>query len=65
MKNNGLKEGELSIPKSSIKEIIRYFTREAGVRSLEREIAKICRKVVKNNADKKNIKKLSVKPEFN
>ena len=62
MKNNGLKEGELSIPKSSIKDIIRYFTREAGVRSLEREIAKICRKVVKKNADKKSIKKLSVKP---
>ena len=64
MKNNGLKEGEISIPKSSIKEIIRYFTREAGVRSLEREIAKICRKVVKKNADKKNIKKLSVKPSL-
>ena len=47
MKNNGLKDGELSIPKSSIKDIVRYFTREAGVRSLEREIAKICRKVVK------------------
>ena len=64
MKNNGLKEGEISIPKSSIKEIIRYFTREAGVRSLEREIAKICRKVVKKNADNKNIKKLSVKPSL-
>ena len=64
MKNNGLKDGELSIPKSSIKDIIRYFTREAGVRSLEREIAKICRKVVKKNADKKNIKKLSVKPDL-
>ena len=64
MKNNGLKEGEISIPKSSIKEIIRYFTREAGVRSLEREIAKICRKVVKKNAEKKNIKKLSVKPSL-
>jgi len=62
MKNSGLKEDELSIPKSSIKDIIRYFTREAGVRSLEREIAKICRKVVKKNADKKSIKKLSVKP---
>ena len=62
MKNNGLKEDELSIPKNSIKDIIRYFTREAGVRSLEREIAKICRKVVKKNADKKSIKKLSVKP---
>ena len=62
MKNNGLKEDELSIPKNSIKDIIRYFTREAGVRSLEREIAKICRKVVTKNADKKSIKKLSVKP---
>ena len=62
MKNNGLKEDELSIPKNSIKDLIRYFTREAGVRSLEREIAKICRKVVKKNTDKKNIKKLSVKP---
>ena len=64
IKNNGLKDGELSIPKSSIKDIIRYFTREAGVRSLEREIAKICRKVVKKNSDKKNIKKLTVKPDL-
>ena len=64
MKNNGIKDGELSIPKSSIKDIIRYFTREAGVRSLEREIAKICRKVVKKNADKKSIKKLSLKPDL-
>ena len=64
MKNNGLKDGELSIPKSSIKDIVRYFTREAGVRSLEREIAKICRKVVKKNADKKSIKKLSLKPDL-
>ena len=64
MKNNGLKEEELSIPKASIKDLIRYFTREAGVRSLEREIAKICRKVVKKNADKKTIKKLSIKPSL-
>ena len=64
MKNNGLKENELSISKNSIKDLIRYFTREAGVRSLEREIAKICRKVVKNNSDKKTIKKLSVKPSL-
>ena len=64
MKNNGLKENELSISKNSIKDLIRYFTREAGVRSLEREIAKICRKVVKNNSDKKTIKKLSIKPSL-
>ena len=64
MKNNGLKEGELSITKKSIQDLIRYFTREAGVRSLEREIAKICRKVVKNNSEKKTIKKLNLKPDL-
>jgi len=64
MKNNGLKEGELSIAKKSIQDLIRYFTREAGVRSLEREIAKICRKVVKNNSEKKTIKKLNLKPDL-
>src|SRR5688572_13637645 len=47
MKTNGLKSGELSIAESAIRDIIRYYTREAGVRSLEREISKICRKVVK------------------
>ncbi len=61
-KNNGIKEKELSITKNSIKDLIRYFTREAGVRSLEREIAKICRKVVKKNADSKKPKNISIKP---
>ena len=61
-KNNGLKDNELSITKNSIKDLIRYFTREAGVRSLEREIAKICRKVVKKNADLKKPKNISIKP---
>jgi ATP-dependent Lon protease len=46
-KNNGLKEGELSVTEPAIRDIIRYYTREAGVRSLEREISKICRKAVK------------------
>jgi len=46
MKNNGLKEGELSISDAAIRDIVRYYTREAGVRGLDREIAKICRKVV-------------------
>ena len=47
MENNGLKEGEIKIEESAIRDIVRYYTREAGVRSLEREIGKICRKVVK------------------
>jgi len=47
IKNNGLKEDEIEITESAILDIVRYYTREAGVRNLEREIAKICRKVVK------------------
>jgi len=47
IKNNGLKKDELKIEESAVRNIIRYYTREAGVRSLEREISKICRKVVK------------------
>jgi len=46
-KNNGVKEDELEVTESAIRGIIRYYTREAGVRSLEREISKICRKTVK------------------
>ncbi|HRD68362.1 MAG TPA: endopeptidase La [Candidatus Competibacter sp.] len=45
--NNGLREGELEIVEDAIRDIVRFYTREAGVRNLEREIAKICRKVVK------------------
>ncbi len=47
LKNNGLKPEEISISESAIRDILRYYTREAGVRGLEREISKICRKVVK------------------
>ncbi len=47
--NNGLKKNEIAITEQAVKEIIRYYTREAGVRGLEREIAKVCRKVVKEN----------------
>ena len=47
MKNNGLKEGELLVSDAALRDIVRYYTREAGVRGIEREIAKICRKVVK------------------
>ncbi len=47
-KANGLKEDEILISESTVRDIIRYYTREAGVRNLEREISKICRKVVKS-----------------
>jgi len=47
LKNNGLKDKELHLSEKTIRDIVRYYTREAGVRNLEREIAKICRKVTK------------------
>ncbi|NGO91330.1 MAG: AAA family ATPase, partial [Halomonas sp.] len=47
MKANGLKKRELTVTTEAIRDIVRYYTREAGVRNLEREISKICRKVVK------------------
>ncbi len=50
IKANGLKDGELAVSEAAIKEIIRYYTRESGVRNLERELSKICRKVVKEVA---------------
>lgn len=47
MKNNGVKDDELEVSEAAVRDIVRYYTREAGVRSLERELSKICRKVVK------------------
>ena len=47
LKNNGIKEGELTVTEDAVRDVVRYYTREAGVRSLERELSKICRKVVK------------------
>ncbi|MGK2952295.1 MAG: endopeptidase La [Thiobacillus sp.] len=60
LKVNGIKEGELGIAESAIRDIVRYYTREAGVRSLEREISKICRKAVKALLLKKQSSKISV-----
>ncbi len=60
--NNGLKEEELLIREAAIRDIIRYYTREAGVRNLEREIAKICRKVVKEILLTKGKKRINVTP---
>ncbi|MBO9679974.1 MAG: endopeptidase La [Acidovorax sp.] len=45
--NNGVKEGELLVTEDAVRDVVRYYTREAGVRSLERELSKICRKVIK------------------
>ena len=50
---NGVKKGEMEFSEDSIRDIIRYYTREAGVRGLERQIAKVCRKAVKENASEK------------
>jgi ATP-dependent Lon protease len=60
MENNGLKDNELQVSDSALHDIVRLYTREAGVRSLEREIAKICRKVVKNAVLKPTEKATSV-----
>ncbi len=60
MKNNGLKENEITVSESAVRDIVRYYTREAGVRSLERDISKICRKVVKSLLVKKRDTRVSV-----
>lgn len=60
LKNNGVKEDELEIQEQAVRDIVRYYTREAGVRSLERELSKICRKVVKGIQLKKMEPKVTV-----
>jgi len=62
IKDNGLKPEEISISDGALLDIVRYYTREAGVRNLERELAKICRKVVKDVLLKPTTKKVSVTP---
>ena len=62
VKGNGLEPEEISIGEKTVRDIIRYYTREAGVRNLEREIANICRKVVKKLLLKTDLKKLTVTP---
>jgi ATP-dependent Lon protease len=60
MKNNGLKKTELTVAESALRDIVRYYTREAGRASLERDISKICRKVVKTLLLKKSQGKVAV-----
>jgi ATP-dependent Lon protease len=62
MKNNGVKKAELEIGEAAVRDIIRYYTREAGVRALERELSKICRKVVKTSLLKPKAAKTKVVP---
>ena len=64
LKNNGMKEGELVFGEQPIRDLVRYYTREAGVRGLEREIAKVCRKVVKENSLDKKAKKIDLTSEL-
>lgn len=65
IENNGLKKDEMAIGDETITDLIRYYTREAGVRGLEREVAKICRKVVKQSAlsEVEQLGTLAVTPE--
>ena len=63
IERNGLRKGELEVQESAILDIIRYYTREAGVRNLEREISKICRKAVKNLLVNPKVKSLVVNSE--
>src|SRR5712671_5411831 len=68
LKSNGLKDGELSMSEPAVRDIVRYYTREAGVRALEREVSKICRKAVKQlltekKAAEDKMHKISVTPK--
>jgi ATP-dependent Lon protease len=63
IKDNGLEEDEISISDAALLDIVRYYTREAGVRNLERELAKICRKVVRDVLLKPTTKKINVTPK--
>ena len=63
MGNNGVKDDELLVTEDAVRDIVRYYTREAGVRSLERELSKICRKVVKGLLLKKLTPKVTVDSE--
>ena len=63
VKSNGVKEAELEVQEQAVRDIVRYYTREAGVRSLERELSKICRKVVKGIQLKKMTPKVVVTPD--
>ncbi len=64
IKSHGLKANEISVSEGAVRDIVRYYTREAGVRSLEREVSKVCRKVVKDllTTKKGETKRIAVTP---
>ncbi|MBS8241561.1 endopeptidase La [Marinobacter lipolyticus] len=64
IKANGLRKDELTIPEQTLRDLIRYYTREAGVRGLEREIAKICRKVVREHVESGDKAAVTLAPEM-
>lgn len=64
VKANGLSKNELELPEETLRSLIRYYTREAGVRGLEREIAKICRKVVREHVEVGKKATLTITPEM-
>lgn len=64
LKANGLRKDELKLPEETIRDLIRYYTREAGVRGLEREIAKICRKVVREHVESSTKASVTLTPDL-
>lgn len=64
LKANGLRKDELKLPEETIRDLIRYYTREAGVRGLEREIAKICRKVVREHVESSTKASVTLAPDL-
>ncbi|MEE2764434.1 MAG: endopeptidase La [Pseudomonadota bacterium] len=64
IKANGLRKDELVIPEATLRDLIRYYTREAGVRGLEREIAKICRKVVREHVEANDKASVTLEPDM-
>jgi len=64
IKANGLRKNELEMPEQTLRNLIRYYTREAGVRGLEREIAKICRKVVRDHVESGDKASVTLSPEL-
>src|SRR5690606_22994880 len=64
IKANGLRKDELKVPEETLRDLIRYYTREAGVRGLEREIAKICRKVVREHVESSDNASITLTPDM-